>query len=118
MTNIFAVRPKNTTALVAAVSILGLTVHKRQLLLIEDDYVRQVLVYTLAHYVNEHNLDLHAIIVEGNHVHRVDTDPKGNRPDFLRDFHSFVARQLNRYYKEGDAFFLRQADQHRRQRIR
>ena len=80
-------------------------VHKRQLLLIEDDYVRQVLEYTLAHYVNEHKLDLHAIIVEGNHVHRVDTDPKGNRPDFLRDFHSFVARQLNRYYKEGDAFF-------------
>jgi hypothetical protein len=80
-------------------------VHKRQMLLIEDDYVRQVIEYTLAYCLQKYQLDLHAIIVEGNHMHRVDTDADGVRPKFLQDFHSFVARQLNRYYNEGDAFF-------------
>ncbi|MCP4448300.1 MAG: hypothetical protein GY811_23615 [Myxococcales bacterium] len=35
----------------------------------------------------------------------MDTDPDAVRPDFLRDFHSFTARQINRRYKEGDSLF-------------
>ncbi len=80
-------------------------VHKRQMLLIEDDYVRQVIEYTLGYCMQKYNVKLHAIIVEGNHIHRVETDIDGIRPNFIRDFHSFLGRQLNRYYKEGDAFF-------------
>ena len=80
-------------------------VHKRQMLLIEDEYVTQVIEYTLAYCMLNYKVDLHAIIVEGNHIHRVDTDVDGVRPDFLRDFHSLVGRQLNRYYREGDSFF-------------
>jgi len=90
---------KDSTAMVTK------RVHKRQLLLIEDDYVKQVIEYTLAYCMQKYRIDLHAIIVEGNHMHRVDTDADGLRPKFLQDFHSFVARQLNRYYKEADAFF-------------
>ena len=80
-------------------------VHKRQMLLLDDDYVRQVIEYTLAYCLQDHEIELHAIVTEGNHLHRVDTDGDGLRPEFLRDFHSLVARQLNRYYGEGDAFF-------------
>ena len=80
-------------------------VHKRQMLLIEDEYVKQVIEYTLAYCLQKYELELHAIITEGNHLHRVDTDVERKRPQFIQDFHSFVARQLNRYYGEGDAFF-------------
>lgn len=80
-------------------------VHKRQMLLIEDDYVTQVIEYTLAYCMQNRNLEVHAMLVEGNHMHRVDTDIDGERPDFIQHFHSLVARQLNRHYKEGDSFF-------------
>ena len=80
-------------------------VHKRQMLLIDDDYVKQVIEYTLAHCMQEYNLELHAIVTEGNHIHRVDTDADGKRPKLLQVLHSFLARQLNRYYDESDAFF-------------
>jgi len=80
-------------------------VHKRQLLLIEDEEVRQIIEYTLGYCLSKHNIKLHAIVVEGNHIHRVDTDVDGLRPDFIRDFHSLLARQLNCYHKEADAFF-------------
>ena len=80
-------------------------VHKRQMLLIEDEYVTQVIEYTLAYCLYKYKVELHAIVVEGNHIHRVDTDADGIRPKFIQDFHSFVGRQLNQYYKEGDAFF-------------
>jgi len=80
-------------------------VHKRQMLLIEDDFVRQVIEYTLGYCLSKYNVSLHAIVVEANHMHRVATDVDGIRPKFIRDFHSLVARQLNIYYDEGDAFF-------------
>jgi len=80
-------------------------VHKRQMLLVEDDYVRQVIEYTLGYCLQKYNVELHAIVVEGNHIHRVDTDIDGLRPKFIQDFHSLLARQLNRHYNEGDAFF-------------
>jgi len=80
-------------------------VHKRQLLLIENEKVRQIIEYTLGYCLMKHNVKLHAIVVEGNHIHRVDTDIDGLRPEFIRDFHSFLARQLNQYHEEADAFF-------------
>jgi putative transposase len=80
-------------------------VHKRQMLLIEDDYVTQVLEYTLAYCMSKYDQPLHAFVVEGNHYHRVDGDPEGLRPQFIQELHSLIARQLNRYYGEGDAFF-------------
>ena len=80
-------------------------VHKRQMLLIEDEYVTQVLEYTLAYCMYKYDQPLHAFVVEGNHYHRVDGDPEGLRPQFIQELHSLLARQLNRYYGEGDAFF-------------
>ncbi len=80
-------------------------VHKRQMLLIEDDHVRQIIEYTLGYCLQKYNVKLHALTVEGNHIHRVDTDIDGIRPKFIQDFHSFLARQLNSHYDEGDAFF-------------
>ncbi len=80
-------------------------VHKRQLLLIDDEYVNQVIEYTLAYCMQDIDMPLHAIVTEGNHLHRTDTDPNANRPAFIQKFHSLVAKQLNRYYGEADAFF-------------
>ena len=67
-------------------------VHKRQMLLIEDEYVTQVIEYTLAYCMQNYKVDLHAIIVEGNHIHRVDTDVDGVRPDFLPFRRSVLSR--------------------------
>ena len=78
-------------------------VHKRQLLLIEDAHVTQIIEYTLAYCLQKYNIELHSMVVEGNHFHRVDTDPDAVRPKFLQDFHSLIARQINRYRGEGDA---------------
>ncbi len=80
-------------------------VHKRQMLLIEDEHVKQVIEYTLAYCLQERGMKLHAIVVEGNHLHRVDTDPDGLRPKMIQHFHSLLARQLNSYYGEFDSFF-------------
>lgn len=80
-------------------------VHKRQLLLVDDEEVNQIIEYTLAYCLQKYDIKLHAIIVEGNHIHRVDTDKDGIRPKFNQDFHSLLARQINLYYNEGDAFF-------------
>jgi len=80
-------------------------VHQRQLLLVNDADIAQVILYTLAYCMSKYDIALHAIITEGNHIHQQNTDPKGRRPDFLRDFHSFTARQINKRRKMHDAFF-------------
>lgn len=80
-------------------------VHKRQMLLVEDEDVTQIIEYTLAYCLHKYNIDLHAIVIEANHIHRVDTDVDGVRPKFIGTFHSLVARQLNRHYDEGDSLF-------------
>ncbi|MBL4635173.1 MAG: hypothetical protein JKY56_15005, partial [Kofleriaceae bacterium] len=90
---------KNSTAMVTR------RVHKRQMLLVEDEDVTQIIEYTLGYCLLKYNIDLHAIVIEANHIHRVDTDADGIRPKFIGAFHSLVARQLNRHYDESDSFF-------------
>ncbi len=81
-------------------------VHKRQMLLIEDPAVTNIVEYTLAYCLaNCEGFEVHAIILEGNHQHRIDTAKHRNRPDFNRSFHSLLAKQLNNYYKESDSFW-------------
>ena len=75
------------------------------MLLIENKEITQILEYTLGYCLAKHDIKLHAIVVEGNHFHRVDTDAEGIRSDFIRDLHSFLGRQLNRYYKQSHSFF-------------
>ena len=82
-------------------------VHKRQLLLLGDPMVDRGVKYTLAYCLQKYDIKLHALITEGNHIHQVDTDDHANLPDFFRDFHSFIARQLNIHYREHDAFWAR-----------
>ncbi len=90
----------NTTAMVTK------RVHKRQMLLVEDAMVTQIVEYTLAYCVNKFDgIEVHALILEGNHIHRIDTAEHPNRPDFNRDFHSLLTRQLNTYYGEADALW-------------
>ena len=81
--------------------------HKRQLLLLGDPMVDRVGKYTLAYCLQKYDIKLHALITEGNHIHQVDTDDHAKLPDFFRDFHSFIARQLNIHYREHDAFWSR-----------
>ena len=80
-------------------------VHKRQMLLIGDDHVNQVVLYTLAYSMQDRGMALHSMVTEGNHIHRTDTDAKAVRPAVNQKFHSLVAKQLNRHYGESDAFF-------------
>ena len=80
-------------------------VHKRQHLLSDGAEVRHIIEFTLAYCAMKYETELHAIVVQSNHIHRDNLDKAGNRPDFNRDFHSFLARQLNALREESDSFF-------------
>ena len=77
--------------------------HRRELLLRPGRLTDQTLEYLLAVFIKEHELLLHAITVLSNHHHTVVTDPKGAIVDFTRDFHSFIARNLNATFGEFES---------------
>ena len=86
-------------------SMVTRRVHKRQMLLVGDEEVHQLLKFTLAYCAGKYRIALHCLLTEANHYHKVATDPNARLPDFYRDFHSQVARQLNQLYGEHDAFW-------------
>jgi hypothetical protein len=81
--------------------------HRRELLLKPGKLTNQLIEYLLALFVDERELLLHAITVLANHYHGVVTDPTGAIVDFTRDFHSFLARNLNATFGEFEAVWSR-----------
>jgi hypothetical protein len=81
--------------------------HRRELLLKPGPLTNQLIEYLLAVFVIERELLLHAITVISNRYHQVATDPKGAIVDFIRDFHSFIARNLNAKFGEFESIWSR-----------
>ena len=61
------------------------------LLLRPDATCRQLAGYLLAVAAERHGIRLHAVVVMGNHIHLVCSDPGVRLQDFLRDFHRWMA---------------------------
>jgi putative transposase len=64
-------------------------------LLRPSDEVNEIIGYFLAVLSGERGISLHAVTALSNHIHEVLTDPRRKIIDFLRDFHSLVARHTN-----------------------
>ena len=78
---------------------------QQQFLLQPDEYVNSTLSYALALVAKRHGIQLHAWCFLSNHYHLVASDPNGRIPDFMRDFHSLVARALNAYTGRWENFW-------------
>ena len=82
-------------------------VKERAFLLRPDPQVNQIVLYALGVAASRHPIELHALMVESNHVHS-NTGDGGSPsalPDFYRDFHALVARALNAHYGRGENFW-------------
>ena len=82
-------------------------VRDRAFLLRPSQPVNEIVLYALGVALQRHDVDLHALVVESNHVHTNLTD-RGETsalPDFFRDFHALSARALNAHYGRGENFW-------------
>lgn len=63
--------------------------------------------YALGYVLGKDTFDiqLHDAIVEPNHDHEVATDPNAQRPAFLGEFHSLVARAVNSIFGDTDSLW-------------
>lgn len=68
---------------------------QRLFLLKPDKTTYDNFIYCFAVAAQRHNIDVHWLMVMSNHYHNGVTDPLGKVPDFLRDFHSLLARCMN-----------------------
>src|SRR5512133_1979175 len=68
---------------------------------------KQIILYALAVSSRRYRILVHAFCVLSNHCHLALTDPYGRLPDFMRDFHSVLARATNCYLGRWDAFWER-----------
>ena len=68
---------------------------RRQLLVRPSTVVNQVFRYCFANAARRTGILLHAIVVMGNHVHAVVTDPEGRLPEFTHWLFEHSAKCLN-----------------------
>ncbi len=68
---------------------------QRQLLLRPSKLTDQAFVYCFVVAAQRYDVDIYWLTVMGNHYHAGLRDKHGNYPEFLRYFHSLVARCLN-----------------------
>ncbi len=69
------------------------------LLLRPDPTARRLAGYLLAVAAERHDVRLHAVVVMGNHVHLVCSDPRARLDRFLRDFHRWMALSFKQVRK-------------------
>jgi len=67
-----------------------------------DRVVVWIYLYCLAYFAQEFGILLHEFVVMPNHDHPLFTDPQGNRPEFIKQLHSLVARAINRSFGDFD----------------
>ena len=77
----------------------------RQFLLQPSEPVLEIVSYALALIADRYGIQLHAWCFLTNHYHLVASDPRGRIPDFMRDFHSLVARALNAEFGRWENFW-------------
>jgi hypothetical protein len=80
-------------------------VHGRVFRLLPNKKTDQVVQYVVAVMAKKWRIEVHAIIVMGNHWHVVISDPDGNSVDFKRDCHSFIARAINAGHGDFEALW-------------
>jgi putative transposase len=81
---------------------------RREFRLRPDRIVVQIILYSLAYAANKYGIVLHELIGMANHTHVIASDPQANRPEFLKLFHSLVARAVNAAFGEWDALWSAQ----------
>ena len=64
---------------------------------------KQIVGYVVAVMEKRWSIEVHAIIVLGNHWHLCLTDPDGNIVEFQRDCHHFMASALNTHHGEFES---------------
>ena len=67
----------------------------------------EIVLYALGVALEHHDVDLHALVAEPNHVHTnlTDSGDTAALPDFFRDFHALTARALNAHCGRGENFW-------------
>ena len=70
-------------------------------------FVTAVLWFLLAKFATRYKLRIHAFVAMGNHHHILFTDPRGVYSEFIRDYHSELARVLNASRKRVGTFWER-----------
>ncbi len=67
----------------------------RQFLLKPSKKLNNKVEYCIAVAAARHGIQVHAVIALSNHWHAVASDPRGRMPEFLRDVHSWIAKNIN-----------------------
>ena len=70
-------------------------VARRQLLIRPSELVNQIFLYCIAVAADRTGMLIHAVVVLGNHLHIVLTDPDARRPEFCRWLFEFTAKCVN-----------------------
>ncbi len=86
-------RPRRT--LPGSTYLVTRRVSQRHFWLAPKGAVKRVFGYCFAVAMQRYGVAVHALCVLSNHYHAVVTDPEGRISDFIRYFHSLVARALN-----------------------
>jgi REP element-mobilizing transposase RayT len=68
---------------------------QRQFLLKPSKLTTQIFTYCVAVMAARTSIQIHAVVVMGNHWHVVLTDPYGKLPKFLENVHKLVAKAVN-----------------------
>ncbi len=80
-------------------------VRLRTLLLRPSKRTNRIVAYVVAVMSKRWNIQIHALIVMGNHWHVCLTDPDGSIVHFQRDCHHFIARGLNVHHGEDESIW-------------
>jgi len=80
-------------------------VHGQQFRLLPTKKTKAIIGYVLAVVADTYGIEITAICVMSNHWHAEIFDPFGNIANFTRDFHSFVARALNKAYGDHESMW-------------
>lgn len=77
-------------------------VRGRVFLLRPSKRTNQIVGYVVAVMAKRWNIEIHVIMVMGNHWHPIVTDHDGNIVEFQRDCHTFIARALNATFDDHE----------------
>jgi REP-associated tyrosine transposase len=75
--------------------MLSRRIAHRQLLIRPSDLINRIFLYCIAVAANRSHMAIHAVVVLGNHVHIVLTDPEARLPEFSRWLFEFTAKCVN-----------------------
>ena len=78
-----------------ATVMISRRIARRQLLITPSALINQIFLYCIAVAAKRTNMVLHAVVVLGNHLHIILTDPDARHPEFSRWLFEFTAKCVN-----------------------